>query len=63
MLMDDMTLECGRRDGVAVAEFEMLDEEACAVEGLLTADAGELLVDLMVLLVCQYGRASCSKPL
>jgi hypothetical protein len=49
MLMDDMTLECGGWDGVAVAEFEMLDEEACAVEGLLTADTGELLVDLVIL--------------
>jgi hypothetical protein len=49
MLMDDVTLECRGRDGIAVVEFEMLDEEACTVEGFLAADTSELLVDLVVL--------------
>jgi hypothetical protein len=31
-----------------VAKLEVLNEQTCAVEGLLTADASKLLVDLVV---------------
>ena len=48
MFVDDMALELLRWNDVAVAELKMLDEEACAVERLLAADAGELLVDFVV---------------
>lgn len=39
MLVNDVSLELRSRDGVAAAELQVLDEQAGAVEGLLTADA------------------------
>jgi hypothetical protein len=45
----DVSLKLRRRDDVAVSELEVLNEETCAVERLLTADAGETLVKLVVL--------------
>jgi hypothetical protein len=49
MLVDDMAMELRCWNNVAVAEFEVFDEEAGAVKGLLAADAGELLIDLVAL--------------
>jgi hypothetical protein len=45
----DVALELRRRNDVAVSELEMFNEEACAVEGLAAADAGESLVNFVVL--------------
>jgi hypothetical protein len=45
----DVSLELRGRDDVAVSELEMLNEETCAVERLLAADAGQTLVKLVVL--------------
>lgn len=47
--MDDVALELGGGYNRAVAEFKVFYEEASAVEVGMTADAGELLVDLVVL--------------
>jgi hypothetical protein len=49
VLVYDVSLKLRRRDDVAVSELEVLNEETCAVERLLTADAGETLVKLVVL--------------
>ena len=49
MLVDDVTLECRGLDDIAVTELEMLDEETGAIERLLAANAGKLLIDLVVL--------------
>ena len=50
MLMNDVALELGGLNDLTVTKLEVLDEEACTVEGLLTADAGKLLINLMVTL-------------
>jgi hypothetical protein len=49
VLVDDVTLELGSRNDVAVAELQVFDEEACTIEVLLAADTCELLVDPVVL--------------
>jgi hypothetical protein len=44
-----MALELASGNDMAVAKLKMFDEETCAIEGGVAADAGELLVDFMVL--------------
>jgi hypothetical protein len=48
MFVDDVTLELGGRDDVAIPKLKVFDEETCAVERLLAANASDLLVDLVV---------------
>jgi hypothetical protein len=48
MFVDDVALKLRGRDDIAVAKLKVLDEKACAVERLLTADAGKPLIDLML---------------
>jgi hypothetical protein len=50
MLVYDVALKLGRGNDIAVSEFEMLDEEVGVVERLVAADAGEPLVQPVVLL-------------
>jgi hypothetical protein len=49
MLVDDVALKYRGWDDVAMAELEVFDEEAGTIERPLAANAGELLVDLVVL--------------
>jgi hypothetical protein len=49
VLMHDVTLELRRSDDSAVSEFKMFDEQTSPVEGLMAADALELLVHFVVL--------------
>jgi hypothetical protein len=44
-----VSLKLGSSDDTAMTELEVLNEETGAVEGLLAADAGDLLVNLVVL--------------
>jgi hypothetical protein len=50
MLVYDVALKLGRGNDIAVSELEMLDEEVGVVEGLVAADAGEPLIQPVVLL-------------
>jgi hypothetical protein len=49
MLMHNVALELRRSDDSAVSEFKVLDEQTRPVEGLMAADALELLVHFVVL--------------
>jgi hypothetical protein len=49
MLVDDVPLELGGFDNAAMAELKVLDKETCAMEGLIAANTGEFLVNLVVL--------------
>jgi hypothetical protein len=39
MFVDDVTLELGGRDDVAIPKLKVFDEETCTVERLLAANA------------------------
>jgi len=56
VLVNDVALELRCGDDIAVAELEVLDEQTGAIERLLAADAGQLLVDFVALLM----SVSCS---
>lgn len=54
MLVNNVTLEHLQRDNVTVAVLNMLDKQTCAVEGLVTSEAGEFLVDFVVQLYVSF---------